>query len=84
MSNRLALNGLNEANDSLPTFIVRFRCAVPASRRFVAKSAHATSVWKKAAHGGFFVTSHYPQVAAARIKSGSGGMLLAPSSLSLR
>jgi len=30
------------------------------------------------------VTSHYPQVAAARIKSGSGGMLFAPSSLSLR
>jgi hypothetical protein len=31
-----------------------------------------------------FVTSHYPQVAAARIKSDNGGILLSPSSLSLR
>ena len=30
------------------------------------------------------VTSHYPQVAAARIKSGNGGMVFPPSSLSLR
>ena len=30
------------------------------------------------------VTSHYPQVAAARIKSDNGGILLSPSSLSLR
>ncbi|MCF7988599.1 MAG: DNA (cytosine-5-)-methyltransferase [Methylovulum sp.] len=32
----------------------------------------------------YFVTSHYPQVAAARIKSGNGGMVFPPSSLSLR
>jgi hypothetical protein len=32
----------------------------------------------------FGVTSHYPQVAAAKIKSDNGGMLLSPSSLSLR
>jgi len=30
------------------------------------------------------VTSHYPQVAAAKIKSDNGGMLPLPSSLSLR
>ncbi|MDP3876230.1 MAG: sigma-70 factor domain-containing protein [Methylobacter sp.] len=30
------------------------------------------------------VTSHYPQVAAARIKSDKGGILFSPSSLSLR
>ena len=30
------------------------------------------------------VTSHYPQVAAARIKSDNGGILLSPNNLSLR
>ncbi len=30
------------------------------------------------------VTSHYSQVAAPRIRSGSGGILFRPSSLSLR
>ena len=30
------------------------------------------------------VTSHYPQVFAARIKSDKGGMLFSPISLSLR
>src|SRR5664280_2787241 len=33
--------------------------------------------------GTITVTSHYPQVAAARIKSGNGGILLSPSNLSL-